>query len=102
MRASSASGFSIEVSFEDLGNVRQSFKHAPTRSREEPVGERPRPRSGSPKWPIVLCGLFATFAGSAAFAASPLGQHPTVRPHIDTARDAATIAWHRVAERVRL
>ena len=98
MRASSPEGFSIEVSFEGLEDLRQSFRHVPTVRRAAPKA----PTRRNPKWPIVLCGLFAMTAAGAAVSASPLGQHPSVRPRIDAARAAVTAAWHHVAIRVHM
>jgi hypothetical protein len=91
MRASSPSGFSIEVTFDGLGSGRQSFRHAPS-------ARRGRARRQTASWPILLCGMFATFSAAAAFAASPLGQHPRVRPHTEAAKDMTMSAWHYVEE----
>jgi len=86
MRASAAStGFTIEVTFSDLDVDRAS-----------------RPRRMT--WPLVLCGLFAMSAACAAFTASPLGQHPSVRPYTDTARAGVVVAEDaivRVAQEIR-
>ncbi len=39
------------------------------------------------RWPVVICGLFALFAGSTAFTMSPVAAREPVRPVLDAARD---------------
>jgi hypothetical protein len=82
MRASSASGFSIEVEFDVVEEALRS------------VGQARAPRVA---WPLLMCAFVAVLAGGAALTESPLGQVPTVRPYTDAARGGASDVWHAIA-----
>lgn len=81
MRASAATGLTIEVIFSDLDVDRASGPRRVT-------------------WPLLLCGLFALGSAGAAFTVSPLGQHPSVRPYTDAARAGAVVAQDGIVRAV--
>lgn len=80
MKASSAgSQLSIDVTFDELGLG--SAHPARTASRAA------APRDA--RWPLYACALCALVTAAVAFAESPLGQHPSVRPHTELVRAKA-------------
>lgn len=89
MRASSASGFSIDIAFDAPASVPVPAP-APTASNKRPA-----------KWPVAMCAVFAMVAACAAFTESPLGQRPEVRPYTNAIHVAVVDGWHRSVSRVR-
>src|SRR5262249_13681344 len=69
---------SIEVIFHDLSDIVRRV----TRAQAKKIT----------RWPVVLCGLCALFAASAAFTMSPVASREPVRPVLDAARVQAGVA----------
>ncbi len=66
---------SIEVVFHDLSDIVARATKV-TRAQARKIA----------RWPVVLCGLLAVFAGSTAFTMSPVATREPVRPVLDAAR----------------
>jgi hypothetical protein len=84
MRASTASGFSIDVHFDIPEGARSSAR-------------KPRARRRMRVWPLLMCAAVAALAGGAALVESPVGRTEAVRPYADAARNGVAAISGAVA-----